>query len=156
MKEESNVCIIKRFNSVLETEEYAKSLSAILKQGDLLLFTGKIGAGKTTFIKALAKNLGIKETVTSPTFVLHTLYNSGEIQLSHVDLYRLFEEYEVDEIGFEDYFDSSITVVEWADRYSRFDPPYLLLNFEYGSHEHERTLTISACGGDWADRLASI
>lgn len=156
MNEQYKTCIKKRFNSVSETESFANRFSSILKKGDLLLFTGKIGAGKTTFIKSLAKSLGVTEDVTSPTFVLHTLYDSGRIQLSHVDLYRLFEEREVEEIGFEDYFDSSITTIEWADRYTGFYPPYLVLDFEYGTEENERILTISANGGDWGSRLSSI
>lgn len=152
----NDFCITINLNSISETEQIAQKLSSVLKKGDLLLFTGKIGAGKTTFIKAIAKNLGINETVTSPSFVLHTLYESGRVQLSHVDLYRLFEDYEVEEIGFEDYMDSSVTAVEWADRYPGFKPPYLVLNFEYGTQYEERILTISSLGGDWKERLESL
>ena len=68
--------IEKHLESVSDTADVAANLAKILRTGDLLLFTGEIGAGKTTFIQALAKNLGITEPVTSPTFVLHTLYES--------------------------------------------------------------------------------
>ena len=140
-------------NSVEDTEKLASEFAEILEKGDILLFTGEIGTGKTTFIQALAKNLGIKELVTSPTFVIHMLRDSGRIPLSHVDLYRLNNDDEVENIGFEEYYDEAITVVEWADRYSGFEPPYIELHFEYGAHEDERIVTILPNGGDWNKRL---
>lgn len=148
--------IEKHLESVSDTADVAANLAKILRTGDLLLFTGEIGAGKTTFIQALAKNLGITEPVTSPTFVLHTLYESGRILLSHVDLYRLSLNAEVESIGFEDYLDTAVTVVEWADRYSNFESPNLVLHFEYGSSQNERILTITPSGGDWKARLSSL
>lgn len=148
--------IVKRLESVSETVSVAAKLAGILKAGDLILFKGEIGAGKTTFIQALAKNLGIREPVTSPTFVLHAIYESGRVMLSHVDLYRLSNDAEIESFGFEDYYDTAVTVVEWADRYSSFQAPNLTLSFEYGTLENERILTIMPNGGDWADRLAAF
>lgn len=148
--------IVKTLNSVEDTAQLAAKFSEILEQGDILLFTGEIGTGKTTFIQALAKGLGIKELVTSPTFVIHMLRDSGRIPLSHVDLYRLDNDDEVENIGFEEYYDTSITVVEWADRYSGFEPPYIELHFEYGAHESERIVSILPNGGDWNKRLNNI
>lgn len=148
--------VVRHLESVSMTSDVADSLSRILRAGDLLLFTGTIGAGKTTFIQFLAKSLGVKETVTSPTFVLHAIYESGIIPLSHVDLYRLNTDAEVESFGFEDYYDISVTAVEWADRYSNFQPPYLLFDFAYGTSKNERVLTITPNGGDWATRLESI
>ena len=148
--------IEKHLESVSDTADVAANLAKILRTGDLLLFTGEIGAGKTTFIQALAKNLGITEPVTSPTFVLHTLYESGRILLSHVDLYRLSLNAEVESIGFEDYLDTAVTVVEWADRYSNFESPNLVLHFEYGSSQNYRILTITPSGWYWKARLSTL
>lgn len=148
--------IVKTMNSVEDTAGLAFKFSEILEKGDILLFTGEIGTGKTTFIQALAKNLGIEELVTSPTFVIHMLRESGRIPLSHVDLYRLNGDDEVEGIGFEEYYDTAVTVVEWADRYSGFEPPYIELHFEYGSHENERIVSILPNGGDWNKRLSGI
>lgn len=145
--------IVKVMKSVEDTVELASEFAEILEKGDLLLFTGEIGAGKTTFIQALAKNLGIKELVTSPTFVIHMLRESGRIPLSHVDLYRLNNDNEVESIGFEEYYDSAVTVVEWANRYSGFEAPYVELHFEYGEHETERIVSIYPNGGDWDKRI---
>jgi len=148
--------IVKTMNSVEDTELLASEFIKILEKGDILLFTGEIGTGKTTFIQALAKNLGIKELVTSPTFVIHMLRDSGKIPLSHIDLYRLNNDDEVESIGFEEYYDTAITVVEWADRYSGFEPPYIELHFEYGPNENERIVSIFPNGGDWRERLNNI
>lgn len=148
--------IVKRLESVSATSAVAAGFARILRAGDLLLFTGEIGSGKTTFIQFLAKDLGVKELVTSPTFVLHTLYESGRILLSHVDLYRLNTDAEVESFGFEDYYDTAVTAVEWADRYTNFQPPYVILDFAYGTEEEERILTITPNGGDWAARLAGL
>lgn len=148
--------IVKIMNSVEDTAALALKFSKILEKGDILLFTGEIGTGKTTFIQALAKNIGIKELVTSPTFVIHMIRDTGRIPLSHVDLYRLNSDEEVESIGFEEYYDTAITVVEWADRYSRFEPPYIKIHFEYGMNENERIVTILANGGDWNKRLVNI
>lgn len=148
--------IVKTMNSVEDTVVLASEFVKILEKGDILLFTGEIGTGKTTFIQALAKELGIKELVTSPTFVIHMLRDSGRIPLSHVDLYRLNNDDEVESIGFEEYYDTAITVVEWADRYSGFEPPYIELHFEYGLHENERIVSVLPNGGDWSKRLNSI
>lgn len=145
--------IVKVMNSVEDTVELASGFAEILEIGDILLFTGAIGAGKTTFIQALAKCLGVQELVTSPTFVIHMLRDSGRIPLSHVDLYRLNSDDEVEGIGFEEYYDTAVTVIEWADRYSGFEPPYVELHFEYGSREDERIVSIFPNGGDWNSRL---
>lgn len=148
--------IVKTMNSVEDTSKLASTFAEILEKGDILLFTGEIGTGKTTFIQALAKHLGVKELVTSPTFVIHMLRDSGRIPLSHVDLYRLNSDDEVEGIGFEEYYDTAITVVEWADRYSGFEPPYIELHFEYGLHNNERIVSILPNGGGWNKRLSSI
>lgn len=155
LKEDKKPIVIK-MNSVEDTAQLAFLFSQILEIGDILLFTGEIGTGKTTFIQALAKNLGIKELVTSPTFVIHMIRDSGRIPISHVDLYRLNNDIEVESIGFEEYYDTAVTVIEWADRYSGFEPPYMELHFEYGVNENERIVSIMANGGDWNKRLSSI
>ena len=83
------------------------------------------------------------------------LRDSGRIPLSHVDLYRLNNDNEVEGIGFEEYYDTAVTVIEWADRYSGFEPPYIRLHFEYGLHENERIVSVLPNGGDWKERLSN-
>lgn len=148
--------LVRRLESPAATAAAAAGLARIVRAGDLLLFTGEIGAGKTTFIQALARGLGVTEPVTSPTFVLHAVYESGRVPLSHVDLYRLNTDEEVESFGYEDYLAGAVTAVEWSERYSRFRPPCLRLDFAYGALEDERVLTITPDGGDWADRLQAL
>lgn len=95
-----------------ETERFAAKLAEYLQPGDLLTLEGGLGAGKTTFTKGLAKGLGIKRMVNSPTFTILKQY-SGDLNLNHLDVYRL--ENSDEDIGFDELFaDDAVSVVEWA------------------------------------------
>lgn len=102
--------------SASETRSLARKIAAKLKKGDVLALTGPLGAGKTTFIQGLAEGLKVKEAVTSPTFVLINEYQ-GRLPLYHIDLYRLEDPEQIEELGLDEYFEKEgITVIEWADR----------------------------------------
>lgn len=78
------------------------------------MLSGELGAGKTTFTKGLAEALGIKKTVLSPTFTIIKEYEGGRLRLYHLDMYRLENIAELEELGVEDCFDGkSIVVIEW-------------------------------------------
>lgn len=139
-----------------ETAATAKRVADVLTKGDLILLTGGIGSGKTTFVQALGAALGIEETITSPSFVIQELYEAGRLPLSHVDLYRLGTREEIEEVGWEEYLDSGVTVIEWADRYAHFPIPYLCMDFSLGPGEYDRLVTVSATGGDWRERVLQI
>ena len=94
-----------------ETKEIAFRLAKLLKEGSLLILTGDLGAGKTTFTQGLAKGLGIEKNVTSPTFTLMKVYK-GDLPLYHIDAYRL-EGIDQD-LGFEELLeDDGVCVIEW-------------------------------------------
>ncbi|WP_338787796.1 tRNA (adenosine(37)-N6)-threonylcarbamoyltransferase complex ATPase subunit type 1 TsaE [Metabacillus sp. FJAT-53654] len=100
-------------NSSEETLEIAKRLSEKVKKSDVVTLEGDLGAGKTTFTKGLAKGLGIKRNVNSPTFTIIKEYKDGRLPLYHMDVYRLEDADE--DLGFDEYFHGNgITVVEWA------------------------------------------
>ena len=100
-------------NSSQETEALGADLAAKLAPGDVVAFTGDLGAGKTTFTKGLAKALGVEETVTSPTFTYVKEYY-GRLPLYHFDMYRVSDADEVYELGLEEYFyKGGVVVVEW-------------------------------------------
>ena len=100
-------------NSSEETLEFAKRLSEKVKKSDVVTLEGDLGAGKTTFTKGLAKGLGIKRNVNSPTFTIIKEYKGGRLPLYHMDVYRLEDADE--DLGFDEYFHGDgITVVEWA------------------------------------------
>ena len=108
-------------NNQSETEKLARQLAKELKGGELLAFSGNLGAGKTVFVRALAKGLGIKENVTSPTFVLMKVYDikhKTADKFVHVDCYRLSGQEDLFDIGLGDYlnYDNIIVAIEWADK----------------------------------------
>ena len=98
-----------------ETEAAAAGLAQRLRQGDLLVLTGPLGAGKTAFVRGLARGLGLAADVMSPTFQLVRVYN-GPLQLAHADLYRLEDVSELGILGFDELLDQGVLAVEWGDR----------------------------------------
>lgn len=101
-----------------ETRAIAKEIARGLAPGSVLILTGDLGAGKTEFVKGLAKGLGIDDPVTSPTFTLVHEYRGAQVTLYHLDLYRLNSEKELDEIGFDDCLSAGgICAVEWGNKY---------------------------------------
>ncbi len=107
-------------NSADQTIEFAQKFASILNKGAVLLLHGDLGAGKTHFVKGLAKGLGSNMMVTSPTFTLLNIYDDGKMPLYHFDMYRLGGKEEAVEMGFNEYFDADsldgIVVVEWPEQ----------------------------------------
>jgi len=102
-------------NSPEETQAIAKNLALSLEPGDILYLYGELGSGKTVFVKGLCAGLGVKDEVTSPSFVIATEYH-GTQTVAHVDLYRL-DRGQAGDLPIEEYIlDKGITVIEWADR----------------------------------------
>ena len=105
-----------RTTSAAGTQDLARRLGAALRPGDLLLLTGELGAGKTTFTQGLGEGLGVRAGIISPTFVLvriHPALGNGP-DLVHVDAYRLGSAAEIDDIDLENTMDTAVTVVEWG------------------------------------------
>lgn len=98
-----------------ETIEIGKALGRLLNTGDIVCINGDLGTGKTVFTNGIAKSLGIKEHITSPTFTIVNEY-SGRVPFYHFDVYRISDSEEMFEIGFEEYlYGEGIVVIEWAD-----------------------------------------
>ena len=96
-----------------ETIAFAKNYAKSLQSGDILLLSGDLGAGKTTFVQGLASGLGIAEEITSPTYAYMNNYND---KLYHFDCYRIQNAMESEVLGLTDYFDlDGICVIEWAE-----------------------------------------
>ncbi|OGI01133.1 MAG: tRNA (adenosine(37)-N6)-threonylcarbamoyltransferase complex ATPase subunit type 1 TsaE [Candidatus Melainabacteria bacterium GWF2_37_15] len=106
-------------NSPEDTDKLAEKLAINLSpSGNLICLYGDIGSGKTTFVKSLAKHLGITEKVTSPSFVILNEYHSNNVSLYHFDLYRLEKEGVetiMDELKEYTEKENSVTVIEWAE-----------------------------------------
>ena len=106
-----------------ETAEFGRLLAGELAPGAVIALDGALGCGKTALTRAIARGLGIKEPVVSPTFTIMREYTDGRLPLYHFDVYRISEPDEMYELGYEEYFyGEGITVVEWAERVSDLIP----------------------------------
>lgn len=108
---------MKKYESFSEkdTFEIAKKMASELDAGTIVCLDGDLGVGKTVFAKGFATGLGIDEDITSPTFTLVQTYESGIKTLHHFDVYRISDESEMEEIGYEEYFYSTaICLIEWS------------------------------------------
>ena len=126
-----------------ETLDFAEKFAKQIVAPKIIVLSGDLGAGKTTFSKGFAKGLGISETITSPTFTLLNEY-SGDKNLYHFDMYRLSSKEEAYELGFENYFENNdgIILVEWAENVKGlFTPPYLKILIEK-IDENKRKFTL--------------
>lgn len=132
-------------NNLEETEKFGLFLGENLRPGDVVCLNGDLGAGKTTLTKSIAKGLGIDDYVTSPTFTIVNEYY-GEIDLYHIDTYRLDDMVDVDYLGFDEYFYSDgVTIVEWAEKIRDALPEeYMEINIK--SHDDKRDLDINYVG----------
>lgn len=96
-----------------EMREIAERLGREVRPGDVIMLSGPLGAGKTTFVQGLARGMNVKGRVTSPTFVVSHVH-SGPVDLVHVDAYRLEDVDEVDALDLETSMAESVTVIEWG------------------------------------------
>lgn len=101
--------------SPAETEAAGERFGKRLLRGDLVLLVGELGAGKTTFVRGVARGTRATAPVASPTFQLVRIY-PGRVQLAHVDLYRIEKPSELGGLGLDELLDQGAVVVEWGDR----------------------------------------
>ncbi len=114
-----------------ETRAVAAELATVLMDGDLLVLTGDLGAGKTCFAQGLGVGLGIEDRITSPTFTLANRY-AGRLVLHHLDVYRLDTVGEAIDLGLPELLEDGVTVIEWGDRIDRVLPAdHLLVTLRY-------------------------
>ena len=104
------------------TDALAGSLAPLLKAKDVLLLRGDLGAGKTTFARALLRAMGVADDVPSPTFTLMQVYETPALHVYHFDLYRLKNPQEMEEIGFDDACADGLVLVEWPERAEAYMP----------------------------------
>ncbi|MGA7911168.1 MAG: tRNA (adenosine(37)-N6)-threonylcarbamoyltransferase complex ATPase subunit type 1 TsaE [Candidatus Dormiibacterota bacterium] len=102
-------------DSPAETEAAGEALGRRLRIGDVVLLKGELGAGKTTFVRGVARGAGSDAPVASPTFQLVRVY-PGRVQLAHVDLYRIEKPPELADLGLDELADQGAVLVEWGDR----------------------------------------
>ncbi len=139
--------------SAEETRELGRDIGSLLKAGSVLALTGELGSGKTVFVQGLAQSLDISDEyyITSPTYTLINEY-PGRFTLFHVDLYRINDHSEYEEIGLYELLEGNgIVAIEWANMLPRnILDSYIAIDFQI-SEKGSRDILVSACGQDEAE-----
>lgn len=139
-----------------ETIEYARKFAKKLQGGEVIGLIGELGSGKTTFVKGLAEGLGIKESITSPTFVLLKEYNilrpkdhlrNGRNMVKtmvHVDAYRVKGSEDIKSVGIEDYLDrnDAVIIIEWAEKIKKDLPKNTIYIYFQHIDKNNRKISI--------------
>lgn len=107
-----------RLESVEASEAFGRALAGLLQEGDAVALFGELGAGKTTISRAILRGLGFEGDAASPTFPIVLAYDPPDVRLPvwHVDLYRIEEESELDELALDEARDGGVLIVEWPER----------------------------------------
>ena len=141
--------------SVEDTLTIAQNIESEKFPNMVICLIGELGSGKTVFTKGFAASLGIKDTITSPTFTIIKEYDSGELPLYHMDVYRLEESDEG--IGFKDYFNKGgVTIIEWADFIEKQLPKNRLeIKFKV-IDEDTRVLVFTSYGEEYEELCSAV
>lgn len=132
-------------------QQLGRELAANLRIGDVLMLHGDLGAGKTTLTQGVAQGLGIEGPVQSPTFTLVREHKADAMQLYHLDLYRLDDPDELEDIGYEVYINppDGVSIIEWPERAGDWLPDrFLLVQIEHLGGDR-RSVNISGYGEDF-------
>ena len=155
----SNNILSVETNSPEETEKFANSLASILEPGDVICLDGDLGAGKTAFTRGVARSLGIREHITSPTFTIVNEYE-GKMPLYHFDVYRIEDSSEMLEIGFDEYIDGNgICVIEWAKNIMDIIPPDhidVTIKKDYSKDDSYRQIILEPKGEKYKSLINSL
>jgi tRNA threonylcarbamoyladenosine biosynthesis protein TsaE len=127
-----------------ETSALGRELASTLSAGDVVLLSGELGAGKTALVRGLAEGLGVpRDDVSSPTFTLIQEYRGGRLTLFHVDLYRIEDPREFDELGLDEIAEDGVLAIEWAEKLDARPKPsrYVTVRIAHAG-ESERRVTV--------------
>ena len=130
-----------------ETAHLAGTIGKIIREGTVICLDGELGVGKTLFVRALARTLGVESDVTSPTFNLMNIYEAA-CPIVHFDLYRIASEEELEDIGFFEYAEATegIVLIEWAEKFPDAMPAdHLAVRIE-ALNDEERQFTLVVKG----------
>ncbi|QDG74653.1 tRNA (adenosine(37)-N6)-threonylcarbamoyltransferase complex ATPase subunit type 1 TsaE [Labrenzia sp. PHM005] len=156
LREPSNSFLTLTLSSEAETRQLAEDIALILKPGDVLCLSGDLGAGKSTFSRALIRNVAADYDleVPSPTFTLVQPYDLARLNLSHFDLYRLEEPEELEELGLEELLEDGAALIEWPEKAEELLPDSALwLQFQHGDDEDTRQAVFFSEDPVWQERL---
>ena len=138
--------MIVKIKDLEDLSDFAQDFAKRIKVGDTVCLNGELGSGKTQFVKLVAKHLGYKGEVSSPTFCFMNEYEiEDEFSLYHFDLYRLDDSTELSEIGFDEYGyspHSGISFIEWSDKFEEEMPEGAIKMLFFGHGDEERKIEI--------------
>lgn len=139
------------------TYKFGEKLGNLLGANDVVTLNGDLGAGKTTMTKAIAKSLGIEESITSPTFTIVQEYEDGRLPLYHFDVYRIADPEEMYYIGFDEYLaKGGVVIIEWA-QIIRDVLPNERLDIEiHYSEDGGRTVILTAYGEKYEKMMQEL
>ena len=143
--------------SVKDTVELAQNIESEKFPNMVICLQGDLGSGKTIFTKGFASSLGIDEAVTSPTFNIIKEYTSGEMDLYHMDVYRL--DGKVEDLGIEEYFTKNgIVIIEWADMIKDYLPEERLeIKIKISEDDEDtRIISITPYGREYEDLCEAV
>lgn len=140
---------------VTDTQALGRDLARVLGAGDLVVLVGPLGAGKTALTQGIGAGLGVREPVTSPTFVIARVHSGGRVPLVHVDAYRLGGRLDVDDLDLDVTVDASVTVVEWGEGLvEQLADEHLVVRLDRRPDD-VRVATLEPHGPGWEQRLAT-
>jgi tRNA threonylcarbamoyladenosine biosynthesis protein TsaE len=128
--------------SAKETEEIAASLAKAFAPPGVFCLIGDLGAGKTAFTRGLARGYGFEGRVLSPTFTIMNVYE-GEVRINHFDLYRIGDEEELYDIGFDQFLNQDVSVIEWPDNYMHLIKGAVIITIDKTTRDDERLIKIT-------------
>lgn len=138
-------------DSEAETLAVARRLAPLMRVGDVVLLSGELGSGKTTFVKGLAEGLGVERAVASPSFIIARTYRDGLMPLTHADVYRIASLAEVDDLDLLEQAADGVLVVEWGRAVANAMPAdHLAVEFEVTGPDTRRLRLVAK--GSWNDR----
>ena len=135
-------------HSEQETEQLGEQVARKLPRGTVIAYTGELGMGKTAFTRGLARGLGCRGRVTSPTFTIVNEYEGGTLPLFHFDMYRLRDADDLFDIGWEDFLRrGGVCAVEWSETIQEaLEPDTIYVDIRRGAETNQRILTIRGPG----------
>jgi len=141
---------------ITDTRRLAVAFAALLRNGDVVLLDGEMGAGKTTTTKLIAEAIAVVDDVTSPTYTLVHTYSGGRLTLHHADLYRLKSTAEIDDLGLEEMLSAGgVLLIEWGAPAGELFPTHVFLSLSIDD-DTGRTVTLASRSEIWSARLKQL
>lgn len=150
--------LVVRTRSAAETTDLGRRIADVVRPGEVLLLTGDLGTGKTTFVQGLAEGFGTPRRARSPSFTIVQCHEGGRYPLVHVDLFRLSHSHEVLDLGLEELMSApAVSVIEWGERALPVaGDNFLELEFEWDAEDADvRTIRLRP-SGRWTQRMGEL